>query len=215
MAALFPDMPLPYVPPAPVAPSGNGVVVPAQLSALATEKAAGDIPGLTQSLIAFLQNYRPGEGLGTLTPSVGLTLPIPEWAWFGYTAAGTASYNAGATTSATFITVPTDERWWLDGFWVNRASGDNLFKIGEILQPPGYNDGDVPLRLFTLATNVDAMAWPIAVPSLVDWAIGPNPILLEPGAKITGEAAGVGSSASTFFLRAQVRRTKLIRAITP
>jgi len=180
------------------------------------DEPVGVMAGLNSSLLQLLNNFSPGElGVCVVDEKLQLTLPVPEWAWYGYIANGTTSFTAGQQAELTILSVPTDERWWLDAFWVQRVTGDNLIKLVSYYQGPGYSDAGEELRIFDLATDKEAVTWPFNGAFASDWAIGPNPLLLEPGAYITLSSSGDGVATTPFFIRAQVRKTKLIRARAP
>jgi hypothetical protein len=211
MPQLFPDMPLPYV-----APNGNGIATPG-VPEEPEESTTGEIVGLTQSLIAFLQNYRPGVGLSELGRGARLTLPVPEWAWWwDYKEENTGDIAGGSAASQLVHTVPTDERHWLDGLQADRNSGDNLAAGWRITFPTAYASGTDPTAFIMIATTpASELWWPdqaglIACNRKVD-----GPLLLEPGTQIRFNPSGAGSSTTSFSNACFLRKTKFIRALTP
>lgn len=194
-----------------VAPSSNG---------LDARSPSGVMGGLNRTLISLLANYEPGPvGVCVIDDKLQLALPLPEWPRTQHLYNGaTASIVASATVNQTILTVPNDERWWLEYIRVDRASGDNTALQFRLVFPVGYFTGTAEVPLMDISTAAAAMYWPDlrgeqTVDYLVD--IPPTGLLLEPGTVIALAPSGAGVAATIFNYWAIVKRTSIVRAFAP
>lgn len=203
---------MPVPPVAPAAPSANGA------AALAVpDLSSGEVPGLTQSLISLLRDYRPGDlGIKDLDAAIDVSLPVPEWAWWGwYDEVIGSTVSAGSAADHVVYTVPQDERAWLDSFVMNRAAGDNLTDRLYLTWPTGYFAGENSEILIRVASGAQVVAWPDNGGRQDADFIVAGPLLLEPGTTLGYRSTGAGVSGTTFRHHINMRRTKIIRTIVP
>lgn len=211
--SLFPDMPLPLT-----APGSNGAAPSAAAAAAAVpDLSSGEIPGLTQSLLSLLRDYRPGDlGIKDLADRISVVLPVPEWAWYAwYDEVIGSTISAGLATDVVTYTVPTDERCWLDNFVMNRAAGDNLIDRMYLTYPAGYQNLANTDLIIRVASGTDVVAWPDPGGRQDADFITAGPLLLEPGTTMGYRTTGAGVSGTTFRHHLNMRRTKIIRTTTP
>lgn len=181
--------------------------------------AIGEIPGLDVAYLQALRQYRPGL-LGPCYVGNLLipTLSVPEWSvWSWLEADAAPSQGAGSTDVVTIFTVPPDERAWLDGVVILRASGDNTIINLDITYPADYRSAAVPaIDLIYLATVNARIFWPDpAGQQTIDHGNPLGPILLEPGCTVRFDPNGAGVAATIWDYKIRLRRTKLIRALSP
>lgn len=205
MSQLFPDMPVPASVGGPSAPNdGHG-------------PSTGVAVGLDQALLAFFQSYRPGElGTNQISPNLQLTLPISLWDWSSYYHRLTSpSITAASSVTVPVLTVPQDERWEVTSLRVERGSGDNTLNGVDWVFPAGYFFGSSQSRFVVLSTAAPTIFWPDPGGQQTWDEYERDPFLLEPGSVLELAPSGAGVAASTFIVKLNCRRTKLIRSIPP
>jgi len=176
----------------------------------------GEIPGISQALLESLLAWRPSElGVCVVDPAVQVVLPYPEWYWYTFVEQLTSPEVAiGSVLPNLLYTVPVNERAWLDGISCIRDSGDNLALDLRIVLPAGYGSGTRTILLTNLTTADDVIYWPAGLQT-VNRAIGPAPVLLEPGTLVELIPSGAGSATSTWNSAVLLRRTNLVRSMVP
>lgn len=176
----------------------------------------GVMAGLNSSLLALMANFSPGDlGVCVVENKFQLSLPIPSWAEWAWTEEGdTASITAASATEIVIFTVPFDERAWLESAYVERLSGDNTWEILRYYQPAGYGSGNRRATMLQVDTPGTIIHWP-HVDQPVASGLGPNPILLEPGAEVRLRPGGAGVAATIGTYQLTMRRSKIIRALAP
>lgn len=219
MTQLFPDVDLSrfaaqvtpnYRTPAVPALNQNGGAEP-----LPPGEPVGVMAGLNSSLLALLANFSPGDlGVCIVDEKLQLSLPLADWGMWSWIEQGdTASITAASSVPINLFEVPTDERAWLDGFWVTRLSGDNTWKQLKITAPADYRAGNGVADLVELVSASTQIYWPNGGQSTTKQL--PGPILLEPGSLVRLIPAGAGVAASVGTYAVLLRRTKLVRALAP
>ena len=175
---------------------------------------SGVMAGLNASLIALLRNFQPGDlGVCVVDEKIQLSLPIAEWATWGWNQQDTITLGAGASAVVTVFTVPNDERIWLDYARCGRSSGDNDFRAIQITPPAGYSSLAANYSIMSLATLATSIYWPSGQQT-ADVDV-PGPILLEPGTIIQLLPGGTGVAATNVRIDINMRRTKMVRALAP
>jgi len=202
MTQLFPDMPLP------------GDEIPPGL------RTSGVMPGLNDSLIHILRNFEPGvEGVCEVEQKLQLGLQVPEWSRWSYSIAGaTSSMAAAETIPLIFVTVPFDERWWLEYVRLTRASGDNTVQQIRVNAPADYGEGDLATPVVVLTTDTTAIFWPDqgSLQTVTDRVDMPREgYLMEPGSSIAVAPDGKGVAATIYNYFTLVKKSKIVRVLTP
>lgn len=177
--------------------------------------ATGQIQDLPLALREYLRNYYPGgKGLDAINGCF-IAFPVPAWAEASvYDSASMASMGAGASTNIEFLTVPQNQRWWLDGLRITRASGDNTVNQIQVNYPAGYTNNATGMPLIAWSTASAQFFWPdLGQQANIQYMAG-GPLLLEPGSKLQINPAGAGVAATVFAYHLQYRRMLLTRAQT-
>jgi len=184
---------------------------------LPAEAPAGVVAGLNASLLHLLANFKPTDlGVCALADNLQITLPLSNWDWYSFwQRVDTASITAGSGTWTDFLTVPNDERWWLDSIRLERVSGDNTADGVDLVYPEGYYSVDARNRFLVLSTAGPDLFWPDPGGQQTWDQYSNSPILLEPGTVLQVDPSGAGVAATIFRARIATRRTKLIRAMAP
>lgn len=179
------------------------------------QNGTGEIPGLQAALLDALRSYAPSDlGVCVLSPTLNVTLPIADWAVWGWIEVATVNLTAAQAGSITMFTMPQDERGWMEFITIARDSGDNTINSLNIVQPAGYGSGDRIVTLMSPSVASTTLFWPDLVSEQTLDAtskVDHSPLLLEPGGYVYFSASGAGASASVFRIRAFMRRTKVIR----
>jgi hypothetical protein len=221
---LFPDVDLSHIY---VEPQVVGELEPSPVPAAGGETGAvqrdpeltsGVVPGLNQSLLDALQNYRPGDvGIDELDQRVSLTFPVTDWATYPIYYQATLSVAGGLGTSHTVYTVPTDRMYYLESFQVTRVTGDNTVQYMMVRHADGYWEGlQSEEVLIQYSSPLAVSNWPD--PSFSQSGIitnVPGPKMLEPGSNIAWRSSGAGVSTGNWTIRLAFRVSKLIRQQTP
>jgi len=179
----------------------------------------GVMPGLEQSIMDVLTQYRPGAlGVCEVDPKIQITLPVHLWDWWDHFEFVTLpSQGAGSTTAVTMFTVPTDERALLHMVRAARNSGDNQVGTFNTVNPVGYRAGSQAERPFQiLATRIAAPFWPDpgATQALYISQVA-APLLCEPGTLINLTPDGTGVAGTVWACSLSMWRSKLVRARAP
>jgi len=176
----------------------------------------GVMAGLNASLIALLANFSPGDlGVCVIDEKLQLSLAVPDWAtWAWIDQGSTASISAASSDPVVLFTVPSDERAWLDGVIVERASGDNDWHSLIVTSPADYRSGTGVAVLLELGTYTASIYWPRGG-QVIRIGIPDAPVLLEPGSLVSVLPDGTGVSATVGDYQIMLRRTKFVRALTP
>jgi len=186
------------------------------------ETIKGEIPGLAGALKAALNHYMPGDlGVCLLDPHLHVSLPLEGltwWAWLEEVALSAAA--AGSSDPVVMFTVPADERIELMYCFAERNSGDNTVRVFHVTPPADYRSGtdssDQTLSLITLSTGLVRLYWPdqAATQANLQYMLT-FPVLMEPGTTVSLVPGGVGATGSAWVCTLRMRRTKIIRALTP
>jgi len=178
----------------------------------------GIMPGLNDSLIHLLQNYRPGDlGVCVVDQRLQLTLPVPDWATYMWSFAGSSTDAAAKATPTLLETVPENERWEVLNLRLARASGDNTLNQVRLTVPAAYSDGnDSAVPVARLTTAATAIFWPDSsgIQTLAEYVEGKG-VVWEPGTLVQYTPEGAGASETVFNYELLVKRTKLYRAMVP
>jgi len=200
---VFPSIPLPAL----GAPSaGSNGAEPA----LDPGGTSGVVPGLEASLLAQLQNYRPGDiGICEVNDKLQLTLPLTDWEWFGWAHQSTVVAASGSSLTFNLWQVPTGERAYIESVLLERTGGDNLTYRIRAVYPAGYAAGDGSIQLLNMSSGKSDLFWPDMSDIQTNNWKRPGPILLEAGAYIAFDAGGVGVAESTWRIEIGMRRTRV------
>ncbi len=177
--------------------------------------ALGGIRGIDASLRDLLEAYKPLGDQGVVSACV-LAVEVPDiWAWASWVEQGQSpSITAGSGVQVTLFTTPSDQRWWLDGFNMNRDSGDNTISALAFIAPEGYGSGTRQAELIVLTTAATNIYWP-AGNQTVNRALGPAPILMEPGTQVAVVPGGAGVAGTVLNFNICIRRSKMARTLQP
>lgn len=177
----------------------------------------GDTPGLNQTLLECLRGYKPSvEGVAYLNDHMVVSLPMEMWGSYAWTDVVTSTLAAAETALEAVLTVPADERVWLESMAVVRSSGDNVVIRLNVVQPEGYGTGDRGLDFLRLAAGATGLYWPDPGGNQTVTTINTyTPLLLEPGAVVSLTPTGAGAGETIFVTRLQTRRSKMHRAMAP
>lgn len=174
----------------------------------------GGIVGLEGQLREFLRHFREPAVWAGITACV-LSLDVPDWAGYTWIEEGPTAQQAPGTTAAiTVFTVPLDERVTLEGLAARRTSGDNNLDTISLLFPSAYGSGDRILPLMVLTTAAPTVYWP-HVGQTVTRAVGPTPVLMEPGTIVRISTVGDGVANTNFDASLVLKRSKIVRAVDP
>lgn len=178
---------------------------------------SGSVPGLAETLRECLRAFKPSvEGVFQVMPQMMVSFPMEMWSSYAWPDVVTSTLAIGETDLEPVLTVPNDERVWLESMAVVRSSGDNVIIRLNAVQPDGYGTGDRGLDFLRLASGASSLFWPD--PGGVQTITTINaytPLLLEPGAIVSLTPTGAGASETIFVTRLQMRRSKLHRALVP
>ena len=213
--ALFPEIDLSGL-------FANGTSAPLTLSPVSapgeTDETSGVIPGLDASLRNILQNYNPGsEGIGGISPSTSLVLPMENWAyWSYYEEDRVGPVAAGFTGEFTLFQVPDDERWDLEHIRVNRV-GDNTIQYLALGFAAAYRSSTGTSMILTyLNSAADRIYWPDPADTQSQlFSVSAGPLKVEPGTSCLVGASGAGVATTQFDYHYWVRKTKITRALVP
>jgi len=177
----------------------------------------GDTPGLNQSFLECLRGYKPSiNGVQYLNDHMVVSLPMEMWASYAWYDVVTSTLSAGETDLQPVLTVPNDERVYLESMAVIRSSGDNVIIRLNVAQPEGYGTGNRDLDFLRLAAGATNLFWPDPGGNQTVTTINAyTPLLLEPGAVVSLTPTGAGAGETIFVTRIQMRRTKIHRALAP
>ena len=185
---------------------------------MVVQRNLADMPGLDLTIREVVRAYRQQElaPASAVLPDMQVTLPVPNWAEASFINNITLTYTAGQTISATLLQVPANERAWLEGVQLERASGDNTVSRIRVVMPVNYGSGARAVELILLATGTTLIFWPDPGGSQTITRGLPNgPLLLEPLSLIEVTSDGAGVSGTTFDAQVYRRRMKLSRAQAP
>jgi len=177
-----------------------------------------DMPGMDVTVFEVLRSFRQAidPPASSISTEMQVSLPIPAWAESSYLTIITANLTAGLATPITALSIPGNERAWLDGYQVTRETGDNTILAIQVLYPTPYATGDRILNLILLGTAATEIFWPDpGGAQTIDRGFPGGPLLLEPLAAVRLLPSGAGVAASTFRVEAVRRRIKLTRAQGP
>lgn len=208
--AEYPVIPLPALQTPVAAANGSDPAMPAGGT-------SGVVPGLDETFLDRLRNYRPGDiGICELADTLQVTFPVPEWAWFRFNATGIGDLvSAGLDADQIIYTVPMDRRCWLDGVVLERGNGDNLIDKLLLQAPEGYYVDGNQIVLKRITTDGLFLTWPDPNAIQASDYLQPSPILLEPGTRIVIRWAGAGVSPTGMNYEINMRHTKLVRQGAP
>ena len=189
-------------------------------ASLPEDKPVGVIAGLNSSLLHLLANFSPGDlGVCVVDEKLQLSLSLPEWSRWACALVDTMpSMTATENDPEPIVTVPGDERWWLDSVWIERQTGDNNITGINLVMPEGYFVGAGSVPLFTSPSGPTKVIWPDNRGDFTyDFAVDmpPGGLLMEPGAVLELDPSGSGVAATVFKYWILVKRSKLIRSMVP
>lgn len=185
---------------------------------MVVQRNLADMPGLDITIREVVRAYRQQieAPASAVLPDMMVTLPVPNWAEAAFVNNITLNYGAGATISATLLQIPANERAWLEGVQLFRASGDNTVSRIRIVQPVLYGSGARAAELIQLAVGTTVIFWPDPGGSqTITQGLPVGPILLEPLALVEVTSDGAGVAATAFDAQVFRRRMKLTRAQAP
>ena len=181
----------------------------------------GEVRALDVALLEYMRAYRPADaGPCLLDNVVHVTLPISEWATYGWVERFTFNVSAGNATPFVVYTLPVDERARVIGMHFQRTGGDNLAIEIDYEQPAEYGADTTSTgnrqRLLGIVTANVRIFWPYPpeIATVTESSIQ-VPFLLEPGGSILFGPSGAGASASTFRAQISMEKTKLVRTLNP
>jgi len=177
------------------------------------EPTTGQIQGLPDTLLQLLKNYAAnGVGLDAISACI-IALPVPAWSEASvYESASMASMGGGSGTNVEFLTIPQNERWWLDGLRITRASGDNTVNQITVNYPAGYTNNATGMPLIAWSTATAQFFWPDHGQQANIQYQAAAPLLLEPGARLQINPAAAGASATVFAYHLQYRKMLIYRS---
>ena len=177
-----------------------------------------DMPGLDRTIVEVTRAYRQQvlAPASAVEADMQVTLPVPNWAEAAFVNNITLNYTAGQTISATLLQIPANERAWLEGVQLQRASGDNTVSRIRVVMPPLYGSGARAVELILLGTGTTLIFWPDPGGSqTITRGLPSGPLLLEPLSLIEVTSDGAGVAGTAFDAQVYRRRMKLTRASAP
>jgi len=171
---------------------------------------------VNEALLDVLAAFVPAPlGVDALEGSVRVTLPYVDWCYWAWIENASLSLDAAQSAAEVAFTVPANERAYLVGMVVTRASGDNTFSQIQVAQPTGYGSGTPSVFILQRTAGVTSMFWPDeGGVQAVTWVI-PGPLLLEGGATVSVVPDGAGAGVTVVAADIVLKRMKLGRALTP